>query len=70
MFLTKTNDYEELCDTNKNVTKMGVIIRGFTAIGFFKWKTPLTLEGHKIYKSKRNWMIQRLNAKREATNYI
>ncbi len=29
---------------------------------FFKWKMPLlTLEEHKFYKSKRNWMIQKLN---------
>ncbi len=27
MFFTKTDDYQEMCDTNKNVTKMGVIIR-------------------------------------------
>ncbi len=26
-FLTKTNDYQKMCDTNKNVTKMGVIIK-------------------------------------------
>ncbi len=28
-FLIKTNDYQiKMCDTNKNVTKMGVIIKG------------------------------------------
>jgi hypothetical protein len=27
-FLTETNDYQKLCDTNKNMTKMGVIIKG------------------------------------------
>ncbi len=27
MFFTKTDDYQEMCDTNKNVTKMDVIIR-------------------------------------------
>jgi hypothetical protein len=27
-----------------------------------KWKTLLTpLDGHNFYKSKRNWMIQKLN---------
>jgi hypothetical protein len=28
VFLTETNDYQKLCDTNKNETKMGVIIKG------------------------------------------
>jgi hypothetical protein len=28
VFLTKTNGYQKMCDTNKNVTKMGVIIKG------------------------------------------
>ncbi len=28
MFFTKTNGYRKMCDTNKNVTKMGVIIKG------------------------------------------
>jgi hypothetical protein len=28
VFLTKMDDYQKLCDTNKNVTKMGVIIKG------------------------------------------
>ncbi len=27
IFFTKTDDYQEMCDTNKSVTKMGVIIR-------------------------------------------
>jgi hypothetical protein len=28
VFLTKTNDYQEVCDKNKNVIKMSVIIKG------------------------------------------
>jgi len=28
VFLTKINGYQKVCDTNKNVTKMGVIIKG------------------------------------------
>jgi hypothetical protein len=28
MFLSKTNGYQNFCDINKNVTKMGVIING------------------------------------------
>ncbi len=28
MFFTKTDDYEKMCDKNKNVTKMGMIIKG------------------------------------------
>jgi hypothetical protein len=28
MFLTKTNGYLKMCDTNKNVTKMGLSIKG------------------------------------------
>ncbi len=28
VFLTKTDGYSKMCDTNKNVTKMGVIIKG------------------------------------------
>jgi len=28
MFLTKTNGYQKFCDVNKNVTKIGVIIKG------------------------------------------
>ncbi len=28
LFLTKMNGYQKMCDTNKNVTKMGVIIKG------------------------------------------
>jgi hypothetical protein len=27
IFFTKTHDYQEMCDTNQNVTKMGVITR-------------------------------------------
>jgi len=52
MFFTRTDDYQEMCDTNKNVTKMGVIIRRVYCNWVFKWKTPLTLEGHNFYKSK------------------
>jgi hypothetical protein len=28
VFVTKMNGYEKMCDTNKNVTKIGVIIKG------------------------------------------
>ncbi len=28
-FLLKTDDYQKMCDTNKNVTKIDVIKRGF-----------------------------------------
>ncbi len=28
MFLTKMDGYQKMCDTNKNVIKMGVIIKG------------------------------------------
>ncbi len=28
VFLTKMDGYQKMCDTNKNVTKMGVIIKG------------------------------------------
>jgi hypothetical protein len=30
ILFTKTNDYQELCDRNKNVTKMGVIMRVYS----------------------------------------
>jgi len=30
----ETNGYEEMCDTNKNVTQMGVIIKWFTEVCF------------------------------------
>jgi hypothetical protein len=29
VFFTKKNGYQKKCDTNKNVTKMGMIIKGF-----------------------------------------
>jgi hypothetical protein len=28
VFFTKMNDYQKMCETNKNVTKMGMIIKG------------------------------------------
>ncbi len=28
VFFTKMDDYQKMCDTNKNVIKMGVIIKG------------------------------------------
>jgi hypothetical protein len=28
VFVTQTDGYQKMCDTNKNVTKMGVIIKG------------------------------------------
>jgi hypothetical protein len=32
--LTKMDGYQKMCDTNKNVTKMGVIIKGVYCITF------------------------------------
>jgi hypothetical protein len=32
MFLTEADDYQKLCDTNKNVTKIGMIIKGVCCI--------------------------------------
>jgi hypothetical protein len=32
VFFIKMNGYQKLCDTNKNVTKMGVIIKGVYCI--------------------------------------
>jgi len=29
VLLTKMDGYQKMCDTNKNVIKIGVIIRGF-----------------------------------------
>jgi hypothetical protein len=45
MFFTKTNDYQELCDTNKNVTKMGVIIRRVYCNWVFKMEDPTYFGG-------------------------
>jgi hypothetical protein len=28
VFLTKTDGYQKMCDTNKNVIKMGMILKG------------------------------------------
>jgi hypothetical protein len=28
VFLIETNDYQKMCDTNKNVTKMGMLMKG------------------------------------------
>ncbi len=35
VFLTKMNGYKKTCDTNKNVTKMGVIIKGVYTSSLF-----------------------------------
>jgi len=32
MFQTEVNGYQKLCDTNKNVTNMGMIIKGVYSI--------------------------------------
>jgi len=34
VFLTKTDGYQKMCDTNKNVTEMGVIIKRVHYIKF------------------------------------
>jgi predicted metal-binding membrane protein len=34
VFLTKAYGYQKLCDTNKNVIKMGMIARGVYCISF------------------------------------
>jgi hypothetical protein len=34
VFITKMDGYQKICDTNKNVTKMGVIIRGIYYTNF------------------------------------
>jgi hypothetical protein len=34
MFLTKVDGYQKLCDTNKNVIKMGMIVKGVYCISF------------------------------------
>jgi hypothetical protein len=36
VFLLKPNGYQKMCDTNKNVIKMGVIIKGVYYIEFGK----------------------------------
>jgi hypothetical protein len=38
VFLIKMDGYQKLCDTNRNVTKMGVIRKGvyYTGIGALK----------------------------------
>jgi len=40
IFLTEMDGYQKICDTNKNVTKMGVIIKEVYYIldGFYKLK--------------------------------
>jgi hypothetical protein len=45
MFCTKTDDYQEMCDTNKNVTKMGVIIRMVYYNWVFEMKDPTNFGG-------------------------
>jgi hypothetical protein len=35
VFLTKTDGYQKMCDTNKNVIKMGMIIKGVYYINTF-----------------------------------
>jgi hypothetical protein len=47
MFFTKMDDYQEMCDTSKNVTKTGVIIRRvYHNLGFLNGRPQqLTLEG-------------------------
>ncbi len=49
-FLTKTDDYQKMCDTNKNVIKMGVIIKGvyYTRIKVF----DSSLIGINVFKNK------------------
>jgi hypothetical protein len=35
VFLTKIDDYQKMCDMNKKVTNMGVIIKGVFTVYFF-----------------------------------
>ncbi len=52
-FLTKTNGYQKMCDTNKNVTEMGVIIKGVYCIPFrVSLKKISTKNKHCALKSK------------------
>jgi hypothetical protein len=34
VFLTKMDGYQKMCDTNKNVIKIGAIIKGFIVYGY------------------------------------
>jgi len=45
ILFTKTNDYQELCDRNKNVTKMGVIIRRVYSNWVLKMEYPTYFGG-------------------------
>jgi hypothetical protein len=46
VLLSKTIDYQKMCDTNKNVTKMGMIINGVYCMFFSGpfWMKPCKLE--------------------------
>jgi hypothetical protein len=39
VFLTKPNGYQEMCDTNKNVTKMDMIMKGVYYIYIYIYYT-------------------------------
>jgi hypothetical protein len=46
VFLTKADGYQKLCDTHKNVIKMGVIVKGVYCISFLS--TPKTFKSENI----------------------
>jgi hypothetical protein len=39
VFLTKMDGYQKMCDTNKNVIKIGAIIKGFIVYGYWHLHT-------------------------------
>ncbi len=48
IFLTKMDGYQKMCDTNKNVIKMGVIIKGV----YWKMQVASCRFGSKIVMSR------------------
>jgi len=45
VFLIETNGYQKMCDTNENVTKMGMLIKGFTIVAILSLATWCEGEG-------------------------
>jgi hypothetical protein len=43
VFLTKTDGYQKMCDINKNVTKMGMIIKGDIVPMLGKYKKTINV---------------------------
>ncbi len=50
VFLTKMDGFQKMCDTNKNVTKMGVIINRvyYSSIVGFEYLTILNFKKNKM----------------------